>query len=151
MAVTEVVKEHGWRLTNDFTLYHNYGKVWLFFIMKVELLSDSSYSSKCSCEGVWNIFGKGQNADWTCMFSFSSYQFPLAFYPARMAQWWACRTHDLVVVGSRQTFFPAYFLLSPLQKHVRKVVSGFGKKSCVSTGVRKPGNTCVSQTAMIWP
>ena len=30
-------------------------------------------------------------------------------------------------------------LLSPLQKHVRKVVGGFGKKSCVSTGVRKPG------------
>ena len=24
----------------------------------------------------------------------------------------------------------------PLQKHVRKVVGGFGKKSCVSTGVR---------------
>ena len=28
----------------------------------------------------------------------------------------------------RQTFFPAYFRLSPLQKHVRKVVGGFGKK-----------------------
>ena len=36
-------------------------------------------------------------------------------------------------------------ILSPLQKHVRKVVGGFGKKSCVSTGVRKPGNTlCVT-------
>ena len=34
-------------------------------------------------------------------------------------------------------------------KHVRKVVGGFGKKSCVSTGVRKPGNTCASPTAMI--
>ena len=32
----------------------------------------------------------------------------------------------------RWTFFPAYFHLSPLQKHVRKVVGGFGKKSCVS-------------------
>ena len=32
----------------------------------------------------------------------------------------------------------------PLQKHVRKVVGSFGKKSCVSTGVRKPGNTCAS-------
>ena len=41
------------------------------------------------------------------------------------------------------------FHLSPLQKHVRKVVCGFGKKSCVSTGVRKPGNTYVSLTAMI--
>ena len=47
----------------------------------------------------------------------------------------------------RRTFFPAYFHLSPLQKHVRKVVCGFGKKSCVSTGVRKPGNTCASPTA----
>ena len=37
-----------------------------------------------------------------------------------------------------------YFRLSPLQKHVRKVVGGFGKKSCVSTDVRKPGNTCVT-------
>ena len=39
--------------------------------------------------------------------------------------------------------------LSPLQKHVRKVVGGSGKKSCVRTGVRKPGNTCASPTAMI--
>ena len=44
----------------------------------------------------------------------------------------------------RPLFFPAYFRLLPLQKHVRKVVGGFGKKSCVSTGVRKPGNTCVT-------
>ena len=28
----------------------------------------------------------------------------------------------------RQTFFTAYFCLSSLQKHVRKVVCGFGKK-----------------------
>ena len=33
-----------------------------------------------------------------------------------------------------------------LQKHVRKVVGGFGKKSCVSTGVRKPGSTYASPT-----
>ena len=49
----------------------------------------------------------------------------------------------------RRLFFPAYFRLSPLQKHVRKVVSGFGKKICVSTGVRKPGNTYASPTDMI--
>ena len=49
----------------------------------------------------------------------------------------------------RLTFFPVYFRLSPLQKRVRKVVGGFGKKSCVSTGVRKPGNTWASPTAMI--
>ena len=48
----------------------------------------------------------------------------------------------------RQLFFPAYFCLSPLQKYVRKVVGGFGKRSCVSTGVGKPGNTYVSPTAI---
>ena len=41
----------------------------------------------------------------------------------------------------RQTSLPTYFRLSPLQKHVGKVVGGFWKKSCVSTGVSKPGNT----------
>ena len=51
----------------------------------------------------------------------------------------------------RRLFFLVYFHLSPLQKHVRKVVGGFGKKSCVSIGVRKPGNTCASPTSMIWP
>ena len=49
----------------------------------------------------------------------------------------------------RRLFFPAYFRLTLLQKHVRKVVGGFGKKSCVSTSVRKPGNTYASPTAMI--
>ena len=49
----------------------------------------------------------------------------------------------------RRTFCPAYFHLSPLQKHERKVVGDFGKKSCVSAGVRKPGNTCASPTAMV--
>ena len=49
----------------------------------------------------------------------------------------------------RKTFFPAYFRLSPLPKHVRKVVGGFGKKISVSTGVRKPGNTFASPTAMV--
>ena len=30
-------------------------------------------------------------------------------------------------------------------KYVRKVVGGFGKKSCVSTGVRMPGNAvCIT-------
>ena len=48
----------------------------------------------------------------------------------------------------RRLFFPTYFRPSPLQKHVRKVVGGFGKKSCVSTGVRKPENTYASPTAI---
>ena len=49
----------------------------------------------------------------------------------------------------RRLFFPAYFCLSPLQKYVRKVVGGFGKKSCVSTGVGQPGNTYASPTSTI--
>ena len=49
----------------------------------------------------------------------------------------------------RRLFLLANFRLSPLQKYVRKVVGGFGMKSCVSTGVRKPGNTYASTTAMI--
>ena len=32
---------------------------------------------------------------------------------------------------------------------MRKVVDDFGKKSCVSTGVRKPGNTYASPTTTI--
>ena len=47
------------------------------------------------------------------------------------------------------SFSKLIFRLSPLQKHVRKVVDGFGKESCVSTGARKPGNTYASPTAMI--
>ena len=49
----------------------------------------------------------------------------------------------------RRLFSPPDFSPSPLQKHVRKLVSGIGKNSCVSTGVRKPGNTYASPTAMI--
>ena len=32
-------------------------------------------------------------------------------------------------------------ILLETQKHVRNVVGGFGKKSCISSGERKPGNT----------
>ena len=49
----------------------------------------------------------------------------------------------------RRLFALEYFRHSPLQKHVRKVVGGFGKKISVSTGVRKPGKTYASPTAMI--
>ena len=62
----------------------------------------------------------------------------------RLMTWWL-----LVRSPVEVTFLPAYFPLSPLKKHVRKVVRGFGKKSCVSTGARKPGNMYVSPTAMI--
>ena len=44
----------------------------------------------------------------------------------------------------RRLFFPAYFRLSPLQKHVRKVVRGFGKKSGVSTGEKARKHICVT-------
>ena len=47
---------------------------------------------------------------------------------------------------SGRTFFPGYFCLSSPQRYVRKVISGFGRRSCVGTGVKKPGNT---PTAMI--
>ena len=64
--------------------------------------------------------------------------------PGRVAHWVGYLTRDLDVTGSipglRQTFVPVPFRLSPLI-HVRKAVSGFGEKNCVSTGVRKPGNT----------
>ena len=63
--------------------------------------------------------------------------------PTWVAQWWACPTHNLVVVSSIPSVGDFSFRLSPLQKHVGKVVGGFGKKSCLSTGERKPGNTCV--------
>ena len=63
----------------------------------------------------------------------------------RLMTWWFKFDPRL-----RQLFFLAYFHLSPLQKHVRKEVGGFGRKSGVSTGVRKSGNTYASPTAMIW-
>ena len=66
-------------------------------------------------------------------------------YVRLMTRWLSVRSP----VEATFLFIPACFRLSPLQKHVRKVVGGFGKKSCVSTGVRKPGNTYASPTAMI--
>ena len=48
-----------------------------------------------------------------------------------------------------QGLFGKGLIQVPLLKHVRKVVGGLRKESCVSTGVRKPGNTCASPTAMI--
>ena len=99
----------------------------------------------------WKHSGKGENVGYQQFFL----PFPTIFTPAQVAQWWACRTHDLVVVSLIPSWgklsFGAYFRLSLLKKHVRKVVGCFEKKSCVSTGVRKRGNTCASPTAMIWP
>ena len=71
--------------------------------------------------------------------------------PAWMAQWWAYRTHDPVVVslkpGRGKISFRHIFASHLYWSMWEKVVSGFGKKLCVSTGVRKPEN----MTAMIWP
>ena len=47
-----------------------------------------------------------------------------------------------------RNFFPAYFLLSPLLKHV-KSCRWLWKEIRVSTGVRKSGNTCASPSVMI--
>ena len=48
----------------------------------------------------------------------------------------------------KQTFFPTYFCLSPLLKAYEKSSRWLWKESSVSTGVRKPGNTCASPTNM---
>ena len=55
---------------------------------------------------------------------------PCCFKTLRLPGWLSGehRTHDVVVGSLRRTFFPAYFRLSPLLKHVRKVVGGLGKK-----------------------
>ena len=39
--------------------------------------------------------------------------------------------------------------LNPNKTNESSLLGGFRKKSCVSTGVRKPGNTCASLTTMI--
>ena len=61
---------------------------------------------------------------------------PLSGEPVQLTTWW------LLV----QYTVEANFRLSPLLKYVRKVVCGFRKKSCASTGVRKPGNTYMCVT-----
>ena len=72
--------------------------------------------------------------------------------PAWVAQKRECRTHDLVVASS--TPVEANFLFdefSPLTsaETCEKSSGWLWTESCISTGVRKPGNTCVSPTAMI--
>ena len=63
--------------------------------------------------------------------------------PGQVAPLVANPTHELEVTGS----LPACSKLSfqrfspPPLMHVRKVVTGFGKKCCVSNDVRKPENT----------
>ena len=44
----------------------------------------------------------------------------------------------------RRLFFPVYFCLSPLQKHVRKVVVALERKVVLVLVCRRPGNTCVT-------
>ena len=57
--------------------------------------------------------------------------YPFHDSPAWVAQWWVCRTHDQMVVSSIPRWgkfsFRRIFCLSPLEKHVRKVVGDFGK------------------------
>ena len=50
----------------------------------------------------------------------------------------------------RRNFFAVYFRLSPLLKHVRKVVGGFGKKFMLIL-VWESQETHASPTAMVWP
>ena len=52
----------------------------------------------------------------------------------------------------KRAFFPAYFRLSSLLKHdCEKFSRRLWKERSICTGVRKPGNTCASLTAMILP
>ena len=51
--------------------------------------------------------------------------------------------------GSNKAFMPFPLYFQKLISFLNTVVGGFGKKNCVSTGVRKPGNTYASPTAMI--
>ena len=55
-----------------------------------------------------------------------------------------CHAHQPMSTHLPSKAVKANFCLSTLQKHVRKVVGGFEKKSCVSTSVRKPGNAYAS-------
>ena len=69
------------------------------------------------------------------------------YRPAPVAQWRACRTHDLVVVSRDPV--EAIFLsgvFSPLTSAEAREKSSqwFWKEICVSTGVRKLGNICVT-------
>ena len=58
---------------------------------------------------------------------------------------------DGCTIDGHISFYLQYLniMSSARSRKVRKVGGGFGKESCVSTGVRKPGNTYVSPTAMI--
>ena len=60
------------------------------------------------------------------------------------------RNNNFLAKAQKLSTLPTSLDIFYIRHHyVRKVVGGFGKKSCVSTGVRKPGNTCASSTAMI--
>ena len=68
-------------------------------------------------------------------------------------EWSTCLTHDLVDVSLIPSWGKLFSgILSPLTTEAcEKSSRWLWKESCVSTGVRKPGNTCASPTAMIWP
>ena len=67
-----------------------------------------------------------------------------AYFQCDIAMTWWLRVRSPV----EATFLSGVF--SPLTSaEACEESSGFGKKSCVSTGVRKPGNTYASPTAMI--
>ena len=75
--------------------------------------------------------------------------------PAQLAQWRACHTHDLMVVSLRPGCGELSGIFWPLtsaevcEKKVVVVALEIWNDSCISTSVRKLGNTCASLTAMI--
>ena len=98
------------------------------------------FVTQLNIEHGYSYFFSGQ-----LFLEFNADKYELFFYrPDQIAPSVAYLTLDPEVVGPipgcGETFFPAIFRLSTLIQ-VRNVASGFGKKSCASTGVRKPGST----------
>ena len=64
-----------------------------------------------------------------------------------MVQWWACLNHDRVVLSSTHgwgNFLSGIFLLLTSGAACEKTSRWLWKESCFSTGVKKPGNMCVT-------
>ena len=104
---------------------------------------------------VENIVGKGENAAFSPFLTIFSERSSLrAVSPARVAQWWACRTHDLVVVSSIPGWgdFPFWRIFtSHLCRSMWEKWSVALERKVVLVLVWENQETRVSPTAMIWP
>ena len=75
-----------------------------------------------------NNVGKGENAGDQYFLLF-----PKCFYFIRVE---ICFFNQITLLSAN--------VLSVDQAQILSAVGGFGKKSCVSTGMRKPGNICIT-------